>query len=66
MREKLTLIDLVYDEKGFEMVQAFHKGTEDNLVFCYQNLLDYVNTYGIEEAYSQYKTMKDKGVFDKK
>lgn len=56
----MNLDELLKDERGLEMVKAFHKLSEDRIVFTYQELVDYVNNNGMDEAYKQYQAMQDK------
>ena len=55
----MNLLELIKDDRGMEMVLHLHHVTDDKVVFCYQNLIDYVNRVGIDEAYSNYLKQKE-------
>ena len=60
----MNIEELVKDERGLEMVLSLHKVTDNNIVFCYDNLTKYVSEVGIEEAYDKYCLQRKKGVYN--
>ena len=50
----------IKDERGLEMVVGLFKLKPEHIIYTYQNLLEYVNRVGIDEAYNKYIISRDK------
>jgi len=60
----MNIEELIKDERGLEMILNLHSVTNDNIIFCYDNLTRYVSEVGIEEAYNKYCLQRKKGVYN--
>jgi len=56
----MNIETLIKDERGLEMVVGLFKVNHEHIIYTHQNLLEYVNRVGIEEAYNKYIISRDK------
>ena len=58
----MNLQEILKDTRGREMISQFKSYSHKDRCIYYNNLIEYINHNGIEEAYLQYQAIQNKRV----